>query len=113
MFERMQTSQHVIANSTILVSYDRLSTRFIVKANGDIVFNKLLLFLPIHNATLTFDETIFTLRIRWFLIWSSNLSVNNEIIVKELLYRRRKRSIGLLMYFVFASVVKVTIGLTT
>lgn len=113
MFERMQTAEHEIENNLISVSYDRLSTRFSIRANEKIIFSKLLLFLPIHNANLSLGENTYKLKIRWFILWRSSLSLNKKIIIKELLYRRRKRSIGLFIYFLLISLIKITIGFTS
>jgi hypothetical protein len=44
-------------------------------------------------------------------LWKSQLANTDGVVVKELLQRRRKKSIGLLIYFALISSVKIGIGL--
>ena len=114
-FKRVQQQTHQIGESKIEVSYDRFTTRFKITSNGKEVYSKLLLFWPIHKATLTLpvDQQNqggqqCNLRILWFIIWSAKLSLNkessknlelgNHLVIPELLEIRRRKSIGILIY---------------
>ena len=114
-FKRIQQQTHQIGDSKIEVSYDRFTTRFRITSNGKEVYSKLLLFWPIHKATLTLPANRqnqggqqYELGIFWFIIWSAKLSLfegssknpdlSNKLIIPELLEIRRRKSIGILIY---------------
>ena len=117
-FKRIQKQTHQIGDSKIEVSYDRFTTRFRITSNGKEVYSKLLLFWPIHKATLTLQanrksqinqkQQQYELGIFWFIIWSAKLSLfegssknpdlSNKLIIPELLEIRRRKSIGILIY---------------
>ncbi|MBA6254392.1 hypothetical protein [Colwellia sp. MB3u-55] len=109
-FERIQKQPHTIADKTVLVSYDRFTTRFEIKSDEEVVYSSLVL-LPIKKTKILINNQQFTLKIFWFILWQSQLVNADGVVVKELLYRRRKKSIGLLIYFALISSVKVGIGL--
>jgi hypothetical protein len=109
-FERIQKQTHTIADKTVLVSYDRFTTRFEIKSDEEVVYSSLVL-LPIKKTKILINNQQFTLKIFWFILWQSQLVNADGVVVKELLYRRRKKSIGLLIYFALISSVKVGIGL--
>jgi hypothetical protein len=94
----------------VLVSYDRFTTRFEITSDEEVVYSSLVL-LPIKKTTILINNQQFTLKIFWFILWQSQLVNADGVVVKELLYRRRKKSIGLLIYFALISSVKVGIGL--
>jgi len=110
-FERSQEQTHTIADTTVVVSYDRFTTRFKVKKDDEIIYSALLLFLPFRNADIAINNQAFTLKIRWFILWQSKLVNAEGIVITELLARRRKKSIGFFIYFLLLSSVKVGIGL--
>ena len=114
-FKRVQKQTHQIGESKIEVSYDRFTTRFRITSNGKEVYSKLLLFWPIHKATLTLPANRqsqrnqqYELGIFWFIIWSAKLSLfegssktldlSNKLVIPELLEIRRRKSIGKLIY---------------
>lgn len=117
-FKRIQQQTHQIGDSKIEVSYDRFTTRFRITSNGKEVYSKLLLFWPIHKATLTLPANRqsqenqqvqqYDLSIFWFIIWSAKLSLfedssktldlSNKRVIPELLEIRRRKSIGILIY---------------
>ena len=110
-FERIQKQIHIIEDTTVIVSYDRFTTRFEIKNEDEIIYSSLLLFLPVRNARISISNKPFTLKIFWFILWRSKLVNSSNVVVKELLYRRRKKSIGLFIYFMLATSVKIGIGL--
>ena len=110
-FERIQKQSHIIAETKVFVSYDRFTTRFEIKNEEGVIYSSLLLFLPIRNAEILVNNQPFTLKILWLILWQSKLINAKGVIVSELLYRRRKTSIGLFIYFMLVSSVKIGIGL--
>ncbi len=110
-FERIQEQAHTIAGSTIVVSYDRFTTRFKIKKENEIIYSALLLFLPFRNADVAINNQLFTLNILWFILWQSKLVNTDGIVITELLERRRKKSIGMFIYFLLLSSIKIGIGL--
>ena len=112
-FERIQKQSHTIEDTSISVSYDRFTTRFEIKSSTEVIYSSLLLFFPIRNAKILINNQEYSLKILWFLLWRSKLTNSEGIVVKELLYRRRKKSIGLFIYFLLITMVKIGIGLAT
>ena len=109
-FEGIQKQTHTIADKTVFFSYDRFTTRFEIKSEEEVIYSSLVL-LPIKKPKILINNQQFTLKIFWFILWQSQLVNADGVVVKELLYRRRKKSIGLLIYFALISSVKVGIGL--
>jgi hypothetical protein len=109
-FERIQKQTHIIAGTTVLVSYDRFTTRFEIKSEEEVIYSSLIL-LPIKKTKILINNQQFTLKIFWLILWQSQLVNVDGVAVKELLYRRRKRSIGMLIYFALISSIKLGIGL--
>ncbi|WP_076416128.1 hypothetical protein [Shewanella sp. UCD-KL12] len=110
-FKRIQTQTHQLGGCKLEVSYNRLTTRFKVVSEGRVLYSKLLLFWPIHRAKLVIGKTIapsesdqYELKIWWFLLWSSQLSLSRDLstpaklVIPELLEIRRRRSLGRLIY---------------
>ena len=110
VFERIQKQTHIIAGTTVLVSYDRFTTRFEIKSEKEVIYSSLILF-PIKKSKILINNQQFTLKIFWLILWQSQLVNVDGVAVKELLYRRRKRSIGMLIYFALISSIKLGIGL--
>ncbi|MFT6987948.1 MAG: hypothetical protein ACJAT7_003814 [Psychromonas sp.] len=109
-FERIQKQTHIIADKTVFVSYDRFTTRFEIKSEKEVIYSSLVL-LPIKKPKILINNQQFTLSIFWLILWKSQLVNTDGVVVKELLQRRRKKSIGLLIYFALISSVKIGIGL--
>ena len=110
-FERIQKQKHTIVGTTVFVSYDRFTTRFKIETEDKVIFSSLTLF-PIKKSKIVINNKNFTLKILWLILWKSQLKNNDgSVLVKELLYRRHKRSIGLLIYFILISSIKLGIGL--
>jgi hypothetical protein len=109
-FERIQKQTHIIVGATVLVSYDRFTTRFEIKSEKEVIYSSLIL-LPIKKAKILTNNQQFTLKVFWLILWQSQLVNADGVAVKELLCRRRKRSIGLLIYFALISSIKLGIGL--
>ena len=110
VFERIQKQTHIIEDKTVFVSYDRFTTRFEIKSEEEIIYSSLVL-LPINKPKILINNQQFTLNIFWLILWKSQLINTDGVVVKELLQRRRKKSIGLLIYFALVSSVKIGIGL--
>ena len=110
-FERIQTEIHMTSDDKVVVYYDRITTRFHIKHGDTVVYSSYLIFLPFRKDEIIIGNQAFILKIRWFILWQSKLLKNDNVIIKELLSRRRKKSIGLFIYFLLASTVKVGIGL--
>ncbi len=108
-FEQIQQQTHHIADTKVLVSYDRFTTRFELKKGEEVIYSTRLLFLPIKNVNILINEQEFTLKIFWFILWKSTLVNNDNVVIKELLVHRRKKSIGLLSYCVLVSCIKVSL----
>ncbi|MFQ6371412.1 hypothetical protein [Shewanella sp. YIC-542] len=100
-FERFQTHQHNIAGSILDVSYDRLTTKFELRADGSVVYSKYLWCWPKHRAVINMGGGDYLLKVYRFLLWGAKLSDNDALLVKELLPKRRRRSIVFLGYGVF------------
>jgi len=111
-FERIHKQTHIIAGTTVRVCYDRFTSRFEVKSESEVIYSSLLLLLPIKNVDISINKQKFTLKIRWFILWQSTLVNSTGVVVSELLYRRRKKSINLFIYFMLISSIKIAIGLT-
>jgi hypothetical protein len=109
-FERIQQQTHIIEDTKIFVSYDRFTTKFQIKTATDLIYSAYLLFLPIRNTKISINSQPLNLKIFWLILWQAKLFNNKKVVIKELLYRRRKKSIGLLIYFMLASAVKIGIG---
>jgi hypothetical protein len=106
-FERIQSQSHKIENSIVEACYDRFTTKFELIENNETLYSSYLCFRPIRKKELLINGTPFTLKIFWFVLWQSKLENNYGIVVKELLPRRRKRSIGLLIYLGIITSVKI------
>jgi hypothetical protein len=106
-FERIQSQSHKIEKSIVEACYDRFTTKFELIENNETLYSSYLCFLPIRKKELLINGTPFTLKIFWFVLWQSKLENNHGIVVKELLPRRRKRSVGLLIYLGIITSVKI------
>lgn len=109
-FERIQKQTHTIAEQTVVVSYDRFTTRFEIKNKQEVIFSSLVL-SPIKTSNIVINKQKFTLKILWFFLWQSQLLNSKGIVVQELLERRRRKSISLLVYFMLIISVKIGLGL--
>ncbi len=107
VFERVQKQNHHVADSDLTISYDRFTTRFEMKVAEEVIYSSLLMFMPIRNRELSINNQLFTLKIRWFILWQSKLENSKGVVIKELLYLRRRKSISLCIYFMLISSVKV------
>lgn len=110
-FERIQQQSHTISGNTVLVSYDRLTTRFKITIEQEVICSFLIL-LPIKKVNLLINNQPFTVSIFWFILWKSQLINTEGVVVKELLYCRRRRSIGMFAYVALISSIKIAILLT-
>lgn len=110
-FKRIQQQTHLIAGSTVLVLYDRFTTRFTIKKedSDSIIFTCYLAFLPFRKAKIDINYHPFILKIRWFLLWRSTLINESGVVIKELLERRRRQSISLGIYLLLVSSIKFSV----
>ena len=100
-FERFHQHRHIVDSNSVCFSYDRFNTKFEVKVGDTIAYSKYLLFWPKHKANVQIGTSSYCLSVYWFLIWGASLKKDNSVVVKELLPKRRRRSITLLGYGVF------------
>lgn len=100
-FERFHKHRHIVADNMVCVSYDRFTTKFEVKIGSTIAYSKYFCFWPRHNATIQIGSSSYALSVYWFFIWGASLKKGDTVVVKELLPKRRRRSISLLGYGVF------------
>mgnify|MGYP003663781251 CR=1 FL=1 len=110
-FERIQKQTHTISGLMVIVSYDRFTTRFNIMCEDELLYSSLIL-LPIKKTKIFINNQEFTLKIFWLILWKSQLlDIDGSVAIKELLARRRKKSIGLLIYFALITSAKIGIGL--
>ena len=100
-FERFHKHRHIVADNKVCVSYDRLTTKFEIKVGDNIAYSKHFWFWPRHYATVQIGSSSYALGVCWFFIWGASLKKGDSVVVKELLPKRRRRSISLLGYSVF------------
>lgn len=110
-FVRVQTQQHKLDSSVLEVSYDRFTTKFKLKADNNLIYSAYLGLLPIRKSKISINGTNYSLKIFWLLLWKSNIQNDNGVVIDELLYLRRKRSIGILIYVALITSAKIGIGL--
>mgnify|MGYP000559791721 CR=1 FL=1 len=110
-FVRVQKQRHNIESIVLDASYDRFTTKFELKENDKLIYSSYLGLLPIRKCELIISGKPFTLKIFWLLFWQSKLINSNGVVISELIYQRRKRSIGLLIYLAIASMAKISIVL--
>ena len=108
-FERFQNHQHVVADNVIDVSYDRFTTKFEIKVNDVVAYTERFWLWPSHKAVIKLDSRPYLLSVYWFLLWGAKLKKDGEIVVGELLPKRRRSSIILLGYGVFIILVRATL----
>ncbi|MBW8185010.1 hypothetical protein [Shewanella nanhaiensis] len=113
VFERVQKQNHHVADSELTISYDRFTTRFTIKAaEEEVIYSALLMFIPIRNKELSINNQLFTLKIRWLILWQSKLENSKGVVIKELLYLRRRKSINLFIYLILITSIKAGIILS-
>lgn len=110
-FERTQTQSHKVANSTLHVFYDRLSTKFVLKENDKPIYSAFLGLLPIRKSVILINGEFYTIKIFWLLLWQSKIVRKNDVIINELLNRRRRQSIVLLIYMALITGMKIGVFL--
>ena len=109
VFERVQKQSHRVADSELTISYDRFTTRFTIKAAEEVLHSSLLMFIPIRNKELSINNQLFTLKIRWLILWQSKLENSKGVVIKEFLYLRRRKSINLFIYLILITSIKAGI----
>jgi hypothetical protein len=109
-FERIQAQRHKIGNLTLEACYDRFTTKFELKENEKIIYSAFLCAGPIRTKEILINGTAFTLKVFWLVLWQSKLKNNDGVVVKELLCRRRTKSIGVLIYIAIITSVKIGLG---
>jgi hypothetical protein len=109
-FERIQTQRHEISDSTIDVSYDRFTTKFVVKENDMPIYSAFLGIGPFRKSEIAINGNSYTLEIFWLLLWQSKLKSKGSVVINELIARRRRQSIVMLIYM--AIITSMKIGLT-
>jgi len=109
-FERIQTQRHEVSDSTIDVLYDRFTTKFVVKENNAPIYSAFLGIGPIRKSGIVVNGSSYTLEITWLLLWQSKLKSKDSVVINELLARRRRQSIVMLIYM--AIITSMKIGLT-
>lgn len=105
-FERFHQHRHIVGGNSVCFSYDRFKTKFEVKVGDSITYSKYLLFWPKHKATVQIGSSSYGLCVYSFLIWRSYLKKDNSVVVKELLPKRRRRSLILFGYGVFIGLLR-------
>jgi hypothetical protein len=106
IFERYQLHRQTLCGKTLDVSYDRFTTAFEMRVDSECVYKKHLCFWPWHNNTIKVAGQTFTVKIVWFVIWQSSLQQPQHVVIKELLPKRRRRSISLVGYGIFVLLIK-------
>lgn len=109
-FERIQSQKHEIADSTIDVLYDRFTTKFVVKDNNTLIYSAFLGICPIRKCEIVINGNSYSLDIFWLLLWRSKITNKDSVVINELLARRRRQSIVVLIYT--AIITSMKIGLT-
>jgi hypothetical protein len=109
-FERIQSQKHEIADSTIDVLYDRFTTKFVVKENSALIYSAFLGICPIRKSEIVVNGNSYSLEIFWLLLWRSKIINKGSVVINELLARRRRQSIVVLIYM--AIITSMKIGLT-
>jgi hypothetical protein len=109
-FERIQSQKHEIADSTIDVLYDRFTTKFVVKENNALIYSVFLGICPIRKSEIVVNGNSYSLEIFWLLLWRSKIINKGSVVINELLARRRRQSIVVLVYM--AIITSMKIGLT-
>ncbi|MCK7458900.1 hypothetical protein [Idiomarina aminovorans] len=104
MFKRKQQQTHQLESQKITVSYDRLTSRFLITSNNEVIYSRLLFFIPFLTLKVTISDETYRLKVLSLIIWRAKLEKNGHLVIPELLERRRSKSIG---SFVYGSVMGV------
>ena len=93
-----QQHGHEVGGNVITVRYQPLTTTLTLYSNGSKLLHKHLCFWPFHKVDFQVENTSYTLKIKWMILWQSRLYNNQTLVVKELLPQRRRRSITMISY---------------
>lgn len=107
MFKRMQQQTHLLGHTQITVSYDRLTSRFVITSGSEVSYNKLLFFIPFTTSNVLISQTTYSVKILSLIIWRAKLLNNETVVIPELLEKRRAKSIGYLVYSSLMSVLRL------
>lgn len=103
----MQTQSHIIANSRADVSYDRYTTKFVIRENDEVIYSVFLGLLPFRKSEIEINSQSFTVKIFWLVLWQAKIEKQKVVIIEELLYRRRRQSLAFLTYLFLMTSVKI------
>ncbi|WP_244213081.1 hypothetical protein [Idiomarina ramblicola] len=107
MFKRIQEQTHQLGDTQITVSYDRLTSRFVITSGSEVSYSKLLFFIPFTTSKVSISQTIYSVKILSLIIWRAKLLHNGLTVIPELLEKRRSKSIGSLVYSTLMGVLRV------
>ena len=98
MFERIQKETHIVEDRELTASYDRFSTVFTLSLDGKVLVSKRFVFTSKYESEIEIASKIYKVHVFAFILWRSKLTVNNDIIIEELIPSRKRKSIGGLIY---------------
>lgn len=107
MFKRIQEQTHQLGDTQITVSYDRLTSRFVITSGSEVSYSKLLFFIPFTTSKVSISQTTYSVKILSLIIWRAKLLHNGLTVIPELLEKRRSKSIGSLVYSTLMGVLRV------
>ncbi|MCC5825301.1 hypothetical protein [Alkalimonas sp.] len=98
MFERIQKQTHIVDDRKLTASYDRFSTVFTLSLDGKVLVSKSFVFSSKYESEIEIGSKIYKVHVFALILWRSKLTVNNEVIIEELIPSRKRKSIGGLIY---------------
>ena len=106
MFKRIQQQRHQVGDTRILVSYDRLTSRFKISDGNDVIYSRSLLLLPLIRSNIVISNSTHSLKVISFIFWRAKLEQGGNIVISELLRPRRAKSIASISYSAVMSVLR-------
>lgn len=98
MFERIQKESYLVEGRELIASYDRFSTVFTLSLDGKVLVSKRFVFTSKYEVEIEVASKIYKVYVFAFIIWRSKLTLNNAVIIEELIPSRKRKSIGGLIY---------------
>jgi len=110
-FERVQNQSHEFGDCTVDVSYDRFTSKFQLREREVVIYSAYLFWLPFRRKKLSIGANSYQLTIFWLILWSSKLHNDDGVLIKELLWWRRRKSINLLIYIAIINAIRFALVL--
>lgn len=110
MFKRIQQQNHQVADTQILVSYDRLTSQFQISNGDDVIYSRSLLLLPFVRSNIVISNSTYSLKVISFILWRAKLEQSGNVVISELLRPRRAKSIASIAYSALMSVLRFFAG---